>query len=187
MKTRKIAWKNSLANTFDSNSRNTKVLSRCDLTSTVKEHLSKVSSQSPKEYSKIFGRAGGTHRIFTDQCVGYDLTIPLHEFIGPVTAQQFSKATKGPISLQIDSPDDDVFAFAKQEEYKAIITYDGHENKNEDLCEVAQKSYNSGEENSPGVIVLPHNKLEALATVVDQQRAIKDYLSRPIKHVLDLR
>jgi len=125
-----------------------------------------------------------THRILADSCLRTRALEAVHKNLGPVSFVPFIG------KLSKHAPDPKVFDFATDNNFSAIVTYDGKYKEKTDLCSYANDQYavNASRERPyklPGVIVLTSEY--EVTELRNNSQAMFSYLDGRPDHVLDLR
>jgi len=140
--------------------------------------LALLLAQKPELAVKALGAPGSAHELMIDECLGHQLVVPVYQHFGRCNAARmiFPAATK----------DMGFFAALTERRVSAVITCDAARSGPKDLCYIANAAYRTGDENLPGVIVVPQDHGRAKNLLLANKGRVFDYLAQPRAQVLDL-
>ncbi len=143
----------------------------------VNRGIAALSTIWPDRFCEVFGAPASDLIIYTDECLGRKLTLPLHQTFGRVVVSEYA--------MGLGASDRKIFDAAMDEGVSAILTNDGRSRRPTDMCSIARDAYwhfnaihVAGTAVPPGVIVLPQGASETLAALQRNAEDVTGYIGR---------
>ena len=148
----------------------------------VNRALAGLAIFAPDFVDEKIGSPASEKNILMDQCVGFSLTETIHERIGRPHALQFV--------MPANTKDPEVYEFARENGYQAIVTADGADRTLDDLCAYA-KSVANGDDPTlaadlPLIFVVSRND-EGMKQIQENTEKINEALQNRDSLIVDLR
>ncbi|MCB9988970.1 MAG: hypothetical protein H6868_06505 [Rhodospirillales bacterium] len=128
---------------------------------------------------RALGKPPQDHLILIDEC------LPLQLF--PDVHRDFGRAIAAPHVVPQKTKDDALYAIAAKIGVHTILTNDGRQTGNKNLCAIANRHYQTNEAQCPGIIVISQAVDQGLSELNANRRLVHDYLASRPSRILDLR